>query len=73
MHTSTPAPTATGTSTAKQSRQHSACANSPPRAGQARPQQGARPPSYSNRSATLATRQITPKVEPTGMRLNGRD
>jgi hypothetical protein len=72
-HTGTPAPTATGTSTARQSSQHSAFANSPPRAGQARPQPGARPPRFSTRSATLATRQIQPKVEPTVMRLNGRD
>ena len=64
----------TRTSTAKQSRQHSAIANSPPRAGQARPQPGARPPRFdSTRSTTLATRKIPPKVEPTVMRLNGRD
>ena len=74
MHTGTPAPTATGTSTARQSRQLSAIANSPPRAGQARPQPGARPPSFSsNRSAALATRNFPPQVEPTVMRLNGRD
>ncbi len=73
-HTGTP--TAAGTSTARQpeSSQHSAFAKSPPRAGQARPQPGARPPRFdSTRSATLATRQIPPKVEPTVMRLNGRD
>ena len=58
----TPAPTATGISTARQSRsrQHPAIANSPPRAGQARPQPGAQPPSFnSNRSATLAIRNIS--------------
>ena len=74
MHTGTP--TAAGTSTARQSSQHSAFAKSPPRAGQARPQPGARPPRFdSTRSATLATRQIPPKVEPTAsvMRLNARD
>ncbi len=46
------------------------------RAGQleARPRPGARPPRFdSTRSTTLATRQILPKVEPTVMRLNGRD
>jgi hypothetical protein len=70
MHTGTP--TAAGTN--RQSSQHSAFAKSPPRAGQARPQPGARPPRFdSTRSATLATRQIPPKVEPTVMRLNGRD
>jgi hypothetical protein len=72
MHTGTP--TAAGTSTARQSSQHSAFAKSPPRAGQARPQPGARPPRFDRtRSATLATRQIPPKVEPTVMRLNARD
>ena len=60
-------------STARQSSQHSAFADSPPRAGQARPP-GARPPRFdSTRSATRATRQIPPKAEPTVMRLNGRD
>ena len=74
MHTGAPAPTADSTSTARQSSQHSAFADSPPRAGQARPQPGARPPRFdSTRSATLATRQILPKVEPTVMRLNGTD
>ena len=72
-----PAPTATGSSTAEQPRQHSTIANSPPRAGQARRQHpGARPPRFdSTRSATVtfATRNIPPKVEPTVMRLNGRD
>ena len=71
MHTGTP--TAAGTSTARQSSQHPAFAKSPPRAGQARPQPGARPPRFdSTRSTTRATRQIPPKVEPTVMRLNGR-
>ena len=66
------APTATGTRTARQSRQQPN-ANSPPRAGQAT-QPGARPPTgTSHRSATLATSKIPPKVEPTVMRLNGRD
>ena len=74
MHTGAPAPTADSTSTARQSSQHSAFADRPPRAGQARPQPGARPPRFdSTRSTTLATRQILPKVEPTVMRLNGRD
>ena len=74
MHTGAPAPTADSTSTARQSSQHSAFADCPPRAGQARPQPGARPPRFdSTRSTTLATRQILPKVEPTVMRLNGRD
>jgi hypothetical protein len=74
MHTGAPAPTADSTSTARQSSQHSAFADSPPRAGQARPRPGARPPRFdSTRSTTLATRQILPKVEPTVMRLNGRD
>ena len=74
-----PTPTATGPSTAEQPRQHSTIANTPraPRAGQARRQHpGARPPRFdSTRSATLATRQIPPKVEPTAsvMRLNARD
>jgi hypothetical protein len=64
MHTGTP--TAAGTSTARQSSQHPAFAKSPPRAGQARPQPGARPPRFdSTRSTTRATRQIPPKVEPT--------
>ena len=74
MHTGAPAPTADSTSTARQPSQHSAFADSPPRAGQARPRPGARPPRFdSTRSTTLATRQILPKVEPTVMRLNGRD
>jgi hypothetical protein len=74
MHTGAPAPTADSTSTTRQSSQHSAFADSPPRAGQARPRPGARPPRFdSTRSTTLATRQILPKVEPTVMRLNGRD
>ena len=46
MHTGTP--TAAGTSTARQSSQHSAFAKSPPRAGQARPQPGARPPRFDS-------------------------
>ena len=74
MHIGAPAPTADSTSTARQSSQHSTFADSPPRAGQARPRPGARPPRFdSTRSTTLATRQILPKVEPTVMRLNGRD
>jgi hypothetical protein len=70
-----PAPTATGSSTAEQPRQHSTIANTPPRAGQARRQHpGARPPRFdSTRSATLATRNIPPEVGPTVMRLSGRD
>jgi hypothetical protein len=61
MHTGAPAPTADSTSTARQP-------------SQARSRPGARPPRFdSTRSTTLATRQILPKVEPTVMRLNGRD
>ena len=74
--TGTPTPRATaGSPTTEQSHQHDpTTANSPPRAGQARPQPGARPPRFdSTRSTTLATRKIPPKVEPTVMRMNGRD
>jgi hypothetical protein len=42
---------------------------SPPRAGRARPQSGAQPPSFSSRSAALATGNIPP-LSPTVMRRN---
>jgi hypothetical protein len=61
MHTGTP--TAAGTS--RQSSKHPAFAKSPPRAGQARPQPGARPPRFdSTRSATLATAKSRPRLSP---------
>jgi hypothetical protein len=65
------APRATGSRTmpANQTRQHDPPIYSPPRAGQARPQPGAQPPSFSNRSATLATGNIPP-LSPTVMRRN---
>ena len=76
----TPAPTATGTSTAKQPRwtQQPTTASSPPREGRkARQQTGASTTASSNRAATStmpATRNVPPKVEPTVMRLvNARD
>ncbi len=56
-------------SPANQTRQHDPPIYSPPRAGQARPQPGAQPPSFSNRSATLATGNIPP-LSPTVMRRN---
>jgi hypothetical protein len=65
----TPAPAATGTRTARQSHQPPN-ANSLPREGRARPQPGARPPTgTSHRSTMPATSKISPKVEPTVMRL----
>ena len=65
------APRATGSRTmpANQTRQHDPPIYSPPRAGRARPQSGAQPPSFSNRSATLATGNIPP-LSPTVMRQN---
>jgi hypothetical protein len=65
------APRATGSRTmpANQTRQHDPPIYSPPRAGRARPQSGAQPPSFSNRSATLATGNIPP-LSPTVMRRN---
>jgi hypothetical protein len=65
------APRATGSRTmpANQTRQHDPPIHSPPRAGRARPQSGAQPPSFSNRSATLATGNIPP-LSPTVMRRN---
>ena len=65
------APRATGSRTmpANQTRQHDLPIHSPPRAGRARPQSGAQPPSFSNRSATLATGNIPP-LSPTVMRRN---
>ena len=65
------APRATGSRTmpANQTRQHDPPIYSPPRAGQARPQPGAQPPSFSSRSATLATGNIPP-LSPTVMRRN---
>ena len=65
------APRATGSRTmpANQTRQHDPPIHSPPRAGRARPQSGAQPPSFSNRSATLATGNIPP-LSPTVMRQN---
>jgi hypothetical protein len=65
------APRATGSRTmpANQTRQHDPPIYSPPRAGQARPQSGAQPPSFSNRSATLATGNIPP-LSHTVMRRN---
>ena len=68
------APRATGSRTmpANQTRQHDPPINSPPRAGRASPQSGAQPPSFSNRSATLATGNIPP-LSPTVMRRNIAD
>ena len=67
------APRATGSRTmpANQTRQHDPPIYSPgpPRAGRAKPQSGAQPPSFSNRSATLATGNIPP-LSPTVMRRN---
>ena len=65
------APRATGSRTmpANQTRQHDPPIYSPPRAGRARPQSGAQPPSFSSRSATLATGNIPP-LSPTVMRRN---
>ena len=65
------APRATGSRTmpANQTGQHDPPIYSPPRAGQARPQSGAQPPSFSSRSATLATGNIPP-LSPTVMRRN---
>ena len=67
------APRATGSRTmpANQTRQHDPPIYSPgpPRAGRARTQSGAQPPSFSNRSATLATGNIPP-LSPTVMRRN---
>ena len=54
---------------ANQTCQHDPPIYSPPRAGRARPQSGAQPPSFSNRSATLATGNIPP-LSPTVMRRN---
>jgi hypothetical protein len=56
------APRATGSRTmpANQTRQHDPPIYSPPRAGRASPQPGAQPPSFSSRSATLATGNIPP-------------
>ena len=64
------APRATGSRTmpANQTRQHDPPIYSPPRAGRARPQSGAQP-SFSNRSATLATGNIPP-LSPTVMQRN---
>ena len=72
--TGTPTPRATaGSPTTEQPHQHDPIVkttNSPPRAGQARPQSGALPPSFiSARSALLATRKILP-LSPTEMRWN---
>ena len=65
----TPAPSTTGSRTARQSRQPPN-ASSLPREGQARPQPGARPPTgTSHRSTMPATSKIPLKVEPTVMRL----
>ncbi len=71
----------TGANSRRQSRhqhsqpEHSAFADSPPRAGQApgRPQPGARPPRFDSTAPLRATRQIPPKVEPTLMRLAGTE
>jgi hypothetical protein len=65
------APRATGSRTmpANQTHQHDPPIYSPPRAGRARPQSGAQPPSFSSRSATLATGNIPP-LGPTVMRRN---
>ena len=64
------APRATGSRTmpANHTRQHDPPIYSPPRAGRARPQSGAQP-SFSNRSATLATGNIPP-LSPTVMQRN---
>ena len=65
------APRATGSRTmpANQTRQHDPPIYSPPRAGRAKTQSGAQPPSFSSRSATLATGNIPP-LSPTVMRRN---
>ena len=78
----TPAPTATGISTAKLPKlprwtQHPTTASSPPRDGRKARQQTGASTASSDRAAsstsTSATRNVPPKVEPTVMRLNGRD
>ena len=69
-----PEPTATGTAKQPRWTQHPTASSSPPREGRkARQQTGTFARSDSAATSMPAPRNVPPKVEPTVMRLNGRD